>query len=141
MNKRTHQISESTFTIVSNGFADGPAQALRGCLIKHKAKRVITISHPLVAENEGKHVIVDITSHGKRERVVRLPHRPPYTYLFDLVVPVLIPRTTAWIGFDSLAVFRGLTRRVFGRKEASAGRACDRQYHNCRPTAAHARQP
>ena len=44
------RLSPSTFAIVANGFADGPAQALRDYLIAREAT-VITILHPLTPEN------------------------------------------------------------------------------------------
>src|SRR5262249_30980455 len=45
-----------TFAIASNGFAEGPAQALRDYLVSRGA-RVVTIFHPLTPEQGRRHVI------------------------------------------------------------------------------------
>lgn len=109
------KISQSTFTIAGNGFADGPSQALRDYLLKHKAKRVVTVSHPLVPEGSNGH-IVTVYENGKSSvREIRLPHKPPYTYIFDPLVPLRLPSSTAWFGFNNLAAYRGLLRRKRGK--------------------------
>lgn len=109
------KISQSTFTIVSNGYADGPAQALRDYLIKHNAKRVTTIAHPLVPEGDNLHIITHYKNGKKVEKSFRLPHKPPFTYPFDLVMPFIAPKSTVWFGFNNLAVMRGLEQRLWGR--------------------------
>lgn len=109
------RINESTFTIVANGFADGPAQALRDYLISHGAIRVITVAHPLVPEGGGEHFVTTYADGKVTERVRQLPNRPPYTYGFDPFVPLRLPPCTAWFGFNNLACLRGLARRKVGR--------------------------
>lgn len=98
--------------IVSNGFADGPAQALRDYLVA-RGDDVVTIFHPLTAEQGTRHVIASY-AHGAcvRERAVSLPLRPPFSYGFDPLVPLLPPRVDAWFGFNPLACARGLAART-----------------------------
>lgn len=112
------KINESTFTIAYNGSTDGPAQPLRDYLLDKGAKKVITIAHPLVPEAVNKH-IVTYYENGKiaRKKEVTLPHKPPFTYLMDPFVPLRLPHTTAWIGFNNLAAFRGLQRRALGKTD------------------------
>lgn len=109
-------IKDSTFTIVANGFADGPSQALRDYLNSHKAKRVITVSHPLVPEGDNHHIIIEY-SKGKQvnKKSIKLPNKPPYTYAFDSFVPLKLPKDDVWFGFNNLACQRGLLRRKIGR--------------------------
>jgi glycosyltransferase involved in cell wall biosynthesis len=110
-----NKISSSSFTIVANGFADGPAQALRDYLIKHKAKRVVTITHPLVPESEGRHAIITYENGQMIEREIKLPNKPPITYMFDPLYPVRVPASDVWFGFNNLACARGLLRRSVRR--------------------------
>lgn len=116
MTKTRLYIEESTFTIVANGFADGPAQALRDYLIKKGAKRVITVAHPLVPEGSNEHVTT-VYENGevKKVRSRKLPHKPPYTYMQDPFVPMRLPADDVWFGFNNLACMRGLARRKMGR--------------------------
>jgi glycosyltransferase involved in cell wall biosynthesis len=104
-----------TFAIVSNGFADGPAQALRDYLVA-RAARVVTIFHPLTPEQGMRHSIATYEN-GRRvdERSVRLPLAPPHSYVLDPFVPLLPPQVDAWFGFNPLACGRGLVARVQGR--------------------------
>jgi glycosyltransferase involved in cell wall biosynthesis len=104
-----------TFAIASNGFAEGPAQALRDYLVSRGA-RVVTIFHPLTAEQGRRHLITSY-EHGDRvhERGVLLPLSPPLSYTLDPFVPVLPPRVDAWFGFNPLACARGLVARGHGR--------------------------
>jgi glycosyltransferase involved in cell wall biosynthesis len=97
--------------IVANGFADGPAQALRDYLVG-KGTRVVAISHPLTPENGRGHVIAEYAA-GKRihEHTIRLPVRPPASFLFDAFVPLAPPPVDAWFGFNPLASARGLVAR------------------------------
>ncbi len=119
------KISESTFVINANGFADGPSQALRDYLIKSKAKRVITISHPLGAESAGVHIVSDFQAGESTEKKIKLFNKPPYTFLFDLFIPLKLPESTLWFGFNNLACVRGLIRRKFGRTDTVAYWAVD----------------
>jgi glycosyltransferase involved in cell wall biosynthesis len=100
-----------TFAIASNGFADGPAQALRDYLVARGA-RVVTIFHPLTREQGTEHVVTTY-SDGRRaaERRRRVPVRPPLSFLVDPLVPLVAPRVDAWFGFNPLACARGLLAR------------------------------
>ncbi len=101
-----------TVAIVANGFADGPAQALRDYLVADGTE-VCTIFHPLTAEQGRTHVVTRYAG-GKRvgERVVRLPLRPPASFALDAFVPLLPPRVDIWFGFNPLACARGLLTRA-----------------------------
>jgi glycosyltransferase involved in cell wall biosynthesis len=101
-----------TVAIVSNGFADGPAQALRDYLVARGAM-VTTIFHPLTPEQGMTHVITRYAN-GERvaERRVRLPLRPPASFAVDPFVPLLPPRVDLWFGFNPLACARGLVARA-----------------------------
>jgi glycosyltransferase involved in cell wall biosynthesis len=104
-----------TFAIVSNGFADGPAQALRNYLVERGA-RVVTIFHPLTREQGTQHAVATYAQ-GRRvdERSVRLPLAPPLSYVLDPLVPLRPPQVDAWFGFNPLACARGLVARAQGR--------------------------
>jgi glycosyltransferase involved in cell wall biosynthesis len=104
-----------TVTIVSNGFADGPAQALRDYLVARGA-HVVTVFHPLTPEQGTRHRIATYAA-GDRvgERVIALPLRPPASYALDPFVPLLPPKVDAWFGFNPLACARGLLPRRSGR--------------------------
>jgi glycosyltransferase involved in cell wall biosynthesis len=110
------RIEDSQFAVVANGFAEGPAQALRDFLLDKGAQRVTTIFHPLLREGDTRHVITEHKP-GSEPLVRRLalPVRPPVTYPLDLVVPVRAPRVDGWFGFNSLAASRGLLQRRLGR--------------------------
>jgi len=100
------------FAIASNGFAEGPAKALRDYLVARGAS-VVTIFHPLTAEQGTEHVLTFYD--GGREvktRRIRLPIGPPYSYLVDPLVPLRTPRVDAWFGFNPLACARGLIARA-----------------------------
>lgn len=109
------KIHESTFIINGNGFADGPSQALREYLISQGAQRVVTISHPLVAESEGFHVVEDIQGRKKMTKKFRFINRPPYTYVADPLIPMRLPTADVWFGFNNLAAARGLVRKKTGK--------------------------
>jgi glycosyltransferase involved in cell wall biosynthesis len=100
-----------TVAIVSNGFADGPAQALRDYLVARDV-RVVTIFHPLTPEQGTRHRIT-VYDNGMqvRERSVRLPLKPPASFALDPFVPLLPPHVDAWFGFNPLACARGLVAR------------------------------
>lgn len=105
----------SSYAIVANGFADGPAQALRDHLVEHGAS-VVTVFHPLAPEQGDRHVICRYA--GGRlvtERSVRLGLRPPASFLLDPLVPPLPPPVDAWFGFNPLAGARGLVARATRR--------------------------
>ena len=103
------------FAIVANGFAEGPAQALRDYLVE-RGSTVVTILHPLTVE-QGKRHRVSFYGAGRHvaERTVRLPLSPPLSYAIDPFVPLLPPRVDTWFGFNPLACGRGLAARAFGR--------------------------
>jgi glycosyltransferase involved in cell wall biosynthesis len=101
--------------IVSNGFADGPAQALRDYLVARNVD-VVTVFHPLTPEQGTQHRIATYGG-GKRldEHAVTLPLQPPASYALDPFVPLLPPKVDAWFGFNPLACARGLASRALGR--------------------------
>jgi glycosyltransferase involved in cell wall biosynthesis len=101
----------TSVAIVSNGFADGPAQALRDYLVA-KGTSVYTVFHPLTAEQGTTHVITTYAG-GERvgERRVPLSLRPPASFALDPFVPLLAPRVDVWFGFNPLACARGLVAR------------------------------
>jgi glycosyltransferase involved in cell wall biosynthesis len=104
----------SAFAIVANGFAEGPAQALRDYLAD-QGTDVIAIAHPLTPEDGTRHVITRYR-HGERmERTVAVPFRPPLSFALDPFVPLVPPRVDTWFGFNPLACARGLAERAFGR--------------------------
>ncbi len=113
------KISDSTFTIVTNGFADGPAQPLRDYLLAKKAKRVIMINHPLLAESSNNKHVLTVYEKGKlrskKER--RLPNKPPYTFALDPLAPLSVPTSTVWFGFNNLASLKGLRQKRRGKTE------------------------
>ena len=100
-----------TYAVASNGFTEGPAQALRDFLVSRGAE-VVTIFHPLTPEQGTRHVITTYAS-GKRveERTIPLPLRPPLSFALDPFVPLLLPRVDVWFGFNPLACARGLLPR------------------------------
>lgn len=105
--------------IVANGFAEGPAEALRDYLVGHGAE-VVTIFHPLSPEHGTRHVV---THYGGgrvlEERRLDLRLRPPRSYVLDPLVPLLPPRVDTWFGFNPLACARGLFARRLGRARSA----------------------
>lgn len=101
--------------IVANGFADGPAQALRDYLVAHGAE-VVTVLHPLTPEHGKRHVVTRYAG-GQcvDERTVQLPIGPPLSFVLDPFVPLVPPRVDAWFGFNPLACARGLVARRTGQ--------------------------
>ena len=100
-----------TVAIVSNGFADGPAQALRDYLVARDV-HVVTIFHPLTAEQGTRHRITVYGDGGlATERSVRLPLRPPASFVLDPFVPLFPAQVDVWFGFNPLACARGLVAR------------------------------
>ncbi len=104
-----------TVAIVSNGFADGPAQALRDYLVARDVG-VVTIFHPLTPEQGRSHRVATYAGGApEAERKVRLPLKPPASFVLDPFVPLLPPKVDAWFGFNPLACARGLVARSTGR--------------------------
>jgi glycosyltransferase involved in cell wall biosynthesis len=112
---RSVPVAGSSFVVVASGFADGPSQPLIRYLREHDARSVVSITHPLVREGPAEHR-VDIHELGATTtRRRRLPNRPPATYVFDPLVPLLPPRSDVWIGFNCIATAQGLVHRAAGR--------------------------
>jgi glycosyltransferase involved in cell wall biosynthesis len=109
------RVEDSTFVISTNGFGDGPAQALRDYLVRSGAATLTFVAHPLDRDSDNRHLVS--TYQGGRlteERAIAIPSRPPFTYPLDFVVPARLPRCDAWLGFNNLACLRGLARRRVG---------------------------
>ena len=101
--------------IVANGFAEGPAEALRDYFVARGAE-VVTIFHPLTPEHGSRHVITRYGGGGVIEqREVNLRVRAPASYVLDGLVPLLPPRVETWFGFNPLAATRGLFLRRLRR--------------------------
>jgi glycosyltransferase involved in cell wall biosynthesis len=111
-------VAGSTFVIVSNGFADGPAEALRPHLLTHGAELVIDISHPLVAEGPTEHRIVEYHQSGREERrSIDGRLRPPLSFALDPLLPPIVAKSTGWFGFNCLATARGIAERRLSRTQ------------------------
>lgn len=79
---------------------------------------VTTVFHPLSIEDGNRHTIsVYMNGQKRRERVVRLPARPPYTYPIDALVPPHTPRVDGWFAFNNLLCARGLLERRASRAD------------------------
>ncbi len=116
---------QPTVAIVANGFGDGPAQALRDYFVARKTA-VVTIFHPLTPEQGTTHAITTYAGGvAVRDRAVRLPLRPPASFLLDSFVPLLPPRVDVWFGFNPLACGRGLLARKQGRARFVAAWSVD----------------
>jgi glycosyltransferase involved in cell wall biosynthesis len=97
--------------IASNGFADGPAQALRDFLVA-RGDDVLTIFHPLTPEQGTHHRLSEYEGGSElRAREVPLLLRPPASFMLDPFVPVVPPKVDVWFGFNPLACARGLVAR------------------------------
>ena len=115
MSAQPRRIAESSFAIVANGFADGPAQALRDFLVECGA-RVVMVAHPLLPEHGRRHLVTAYEGgRTTRRRSRRTPLRPPASYALDPLIPLLLPRVDAWFGFNPLAAARGVVQRRLGR--------------------------
>jgi glycosyltransferase involved in cell wall biosynthesis len=113
--QQANPISRSSFAIVANGFADGPAQALRDHLVEQEA-RVVTVFHPLTREDGTRHLMSEYAAGGSvRTRSVRVPLRAPLSFVADPFVPLRLPTVDVWFGFNPLAAARGLLMRKLGR--------------------------
>ena len=109
------RIRGGAFTLSANGFADGPAEALRDFLLASGARSVTQIAHPLVAEGPTRHRIVQHLADGTTtERSLDPRIRPPYSFGLDPLIPVLAERTDGWFGFNCLSTGRGLVQRRLG---------------------------
>jgi glycosyltransferase involved in cell wall biosynthesis len=113
MSALARPISESTFVLACNGAPDAPpATPVRDFLLRHGARRVTTVYHPLEPEDDPHHVItVFEQGESPKRRAIRLPSRPPYTYVVDPFIPLWPRAADCWIGFNSLAAARGLVQR------------------------------
>lgn len=112
---RGHGHVSTSFAIVANGFAEGPAQALRDHLVG-LGMEVVTVLHPLTREQGTTHLVSSYANARlERERAIHLPLRPPLSYVVDPLVPVRVPRVDVWFGFNPLACARGLVARRLGR--------------------------
>ncbi len=83
------RIQDSSFALVWNGAADSPpASGVRDYLREAKARRLVTVVHPLQREDDPRHRMT-VFERGERvsERSVRLPARPPFTYPLDTLIP------------------------------------------------------
>jgi glycosyltransferase involved in cell wall biosynthesis len=107
--------SPQSYAIVANGFAEGPAQALRDFLVARGAD-VVTMFHPLTPEQGTRHEITEYAHGGLlRQETRQLLLRPPASFLLDPFVPLIPPRVDVWFGFNPLACARGLVARRQGR--------------------------
>jgi glycosyltransferase involved in cell wall biosynthesis len=105
----------ASFGIVANGFADGPAQALRDYL-RDRGARIEAVWHPLSPEDGSTHVVESWAGEElTARRTVRLPVRPPSSFALDPLVPLRIPRVEVWFGFNPSACARGVAARRLGR--------------------------
>lgn len=102
-----------------NGVGTGPAQVLVDYLVQ-RGHEVLAVSHPLTREQGTEHRVSQHTDGVLvRERILRLPLRPPLSYAFDPLVPLHLPRVDVWFGFNPLACARGLLARRRRRVETS----------------------
>lgn len=104
-----------SFAIVANGFADGPAQALRDYL-RARGVRIELVWHPLTPEDGTTH-LAESWAEGEltARRTIRLPVRPPGSFALDPFVPLRVPRVDVWFGFNPSACARGLAARGLRR--------------------------
>jgi glycosyltransferase involved in cell wall biosynthesis len=111
----SRRIAASSFAIVANGEADGPAQALRDYLVERGAC-VEMVTHPLLPEHGKRHVTTRF-DHGRKVRVRTrwTPFRPPVSYALDPLIPLVPGSVDAWFGFNPLAATRGLVQRRLRR--------------------------
>jgi glycosyltransferase involved in cell wall biosynthesis len=110
------KVTESSFALVANGFADGPAHAMRDHLVRERAGRLVTVNHPLSREEGDRHLLEEWAG-GRlvRSRALRFPSRPPLTYPLDLLAMPVLPKVDCWFGFNPLNVLQGLAARRLGR--------------------------
>ncbi len=105
----------SVHAIVANGFAEGPAEALRDYLVARDGD-VVTVFHPLTPEHGTAHVVEHYSDGDLVEsHRVDLRVRAPASYALDSFVPLRLPPVDVWFGFNPLAAARGLALRRLGR--------------------------
>lgn len=106
-------MADSSFILLVNGtFGSPPATGVFEYLLANNAKRMTTVSHPLMSEDGDRHeIVVYESSQPVRRRSFRLPTYIPYTYPLDVLVPPRLPRADAWIAFNNLLCARGLLER------------------------------
>ena len=111
------RISDSSFFVAVNGAGPSPpASGLIDFLLENRARRLTTVFHPLEPEQQPQHVITVYEPDSEpRVRRVRLPSRPPFTYVLDPFVPLWPERVDGWFGFNNLACARGLLARRLRR--------------------------
>ncbi|HUP73224.1 MAG TPA: glycosyltransferase [Acidimicrobiales bacterium] len=109
-------IRELDVVLAWSGFADGPSQALRDHLLHSEVRNLTTIAHPLTLEGPHHHEITRYVGGQSTTRRVRTPVKPPFSYPLDIMIPLGVPRCDLWVGFNSLAVLRGLLHRARRRK-------------------------
>jgi glycosyltransferase involved in cell wall biosynthesis len=95
--------------VATSGVAEGPSQALARFLVECEASAVTVVSHPLVVEGPGEHIVEELVTGFRRS--IRRPNRPPVTFLFDPLTPLRLPAADAWFGFNCLVTAQGLLRR------------------------------
>jgi glycosyltransferase involved in cell wall biosynthesis len=108
-------VRELDVVLAWSGFADGPSQALRDHLLTSGVRNLTTIAHPLTQEGPHHHEITRYVRGRPTTRVVRAPVKPPFSYPLDLAIPLRVPLCDLWVGFNSLAVLRGLVHRLHRR--------------------------
>jgi glycosyltransferase involved in cell wall biosynthesis len=109
-------VAESSFFLVANGNEDSPpASGVRDWLAP-RARRLISVFHPLSPEDPPEHRIAEWRD-GRlvASRSVRLPSRPPLTYALDAFAPLRRGRHDVWLAFSNLSACDGLARRRLGR--------------------------
>ena len=103
-------------SIVSSGYASGPAQALVEFLRTQQVESLEFIQHPLVAENPGHHIRSNWRNGVlQRMKITNRPNHPPFTYLFDFFSPLIPAKSDLWFSFNVLATAQGLFFRRLGR--------------------------
>jgi len=118
VSRPSRRVAGSSFAIVANGHADGPAQALRDYLVE-RAARIVMVTHPLLPEHGRRHVVTTFENRGEvRVRTRWTPLRPPASYAIDPLVPLVHPPVDVWFGFNPLAAARGLLERRMRRAAA-----------------------
>lgn len=109
-------IRGASFVVASNGFGDGPARPLREHLLHGGAELVVEISHPLVPEGPTGHRIIEHRADGtSTARSINPRLHPPISFALDPLIPLRVPPTSGWFGFNCLATARGLVERRLGR--------------------------
>ncbi len=106
-------IRDGTFVLSTSGTGDPLVRDLRRFLLERHASTVIVIRHPFdVRTWRGVHVRETYLSTGEvRTDTFIRPSLPPYSYLFDLTIPVGTKDSiSAWFGFTNLSALHGFLR-------------------------------